>query len=159
MMGQTMDWGHLFFNFNGRINRAKYWLAMLVFAVIYIVLAIAGYVTDNSAIYQAVNGMLNIVIFISSLAVGIKRLHDRNKSGWYLLLFYIVPGILVTAAAVMYVTMDDATLTSAVLGLAAFAIGVWAFVELGCLRGTVGANRYGPDPIATATAPPVRTPV
>ena len=154
-----MDWGSLFFKFSGRINRAKYWLAALIYVVIYLVLAAVGYATDQSVAYQAINGMLNIVIFISSLAVGIKRLHDRNKSGWYLLLFYIVPGILVTAAAVMYVTMDDATLTSAVLGLAAFAVGVWAFVELGCLRGTVGANRYGPDPIATVTAPPVRTPV
>jgi uncharacterized membrane protein YhaH (DUF805 family) len=154
-----MDWGSLFFKFSGRINRAKYWLAALIYAVIYLVLAVVGYATDQSVVYQAINGMLNIVIFISSLAVGIKRLHDRNKSGWYLLLFYIVPGILVTAAAVMYVTMDDATITSAVLGLAAFAIGIWAFVELGCLRGTVGPNRYGPDPIAPATAPPVRAPV
>jgi len=137
-----MDWGSLFFKFSGRINRAKYWLAALIYVVIYLVLAAVGYATDQSVAHQ-----------------GIKRLHDRNKSGWYLLLFYIVPGILVTAAAVMYVTMDDATLTSAVLGLAAFAVGVWAFVELGCLRGTVGANRYGPDPIATVTAPPVRTPV
>jgi uncharacterized membrane protein YhaH (DUF805 family) len=154
-----MDWGSLFFKFSGRINRAKYWLAALIYAVIYLVLAVVGYATDQSVVYQAINGMLNIVIFISSLAVGIKRLHDRNKSGWYLLLFYIVPGILVTAAAVMYVTMDDATITSAVLGLAAFAIGIWAFVELGCLRGSVGPNRYGPDPIAASTAPPARAPV
>ena len=92
-----MNWGHLFFNFSGRINRAKYWIAMLVYSAIYIVLAIVGYATDNSAIYQAINGMLNIVILISSLAVGVKRLHDRNKSGWYLVLFYIVPGILLVA--------------------------------------------------------------
>ena len=152
-----MNWGHLFFNFNGRINRAKYWLAMLVFAVIYIVLAIAGYVTDNSAIYQAVNGMLNIVIFIASLAVGVKRLHDRNKSGWYLVLFYIVPGILLTAGILIGTVMDDSVVLASGLGLAAFALGVWAFVELGCLRGTIGANRYGPDPLEAAASPPVRT--
>ncbi len=75
---------HLFFKFSGRINRAKYWLAALIYAVIYLVLAVVGYATDQSVVYQAINGMLNIVIFISSLAVGIKRLHDRNKSGWYL---------------------------------------------------------------------------
>ena len=33
---------------------------------------IVGYVTDDSAIYQAINGMLSIVIFISSLAVGVQ---------------------------------------------------------------------------------------
>ena len=153
-----MDWGHLFFNFSGRINRAKYWIAMLVYSAIYIVLAIVGYVTDNSAIYQAINGMLNIVIFISSLAVGVKRLHDRNKSGWYLVLFYIVPGILVTAGIVVGTFMDDSILLASILGLAAFAIGVWAFVELGCLRGTAGPNRYGPDPLEPTASPPVRTP-
>ena len=151
-----MNWGHLFFNFSGRINRAKYWVAMLVYSAIYIVLAIADYVTDNSAIYQAINGMLNIVIFISSLAVGVKRLHDRNKSGWYLVLFYIVPGILITAGIVVGTFMDDSILLASILGLAAFAIGVWAFVELGCLRGTIGSNRYGPDPLAPASAPPAR---
>jgi uncharacterized membrane protein YhaH (DUF805 family) len=153
-----MNWGHLFFNFSGRINRAKYWIAMLVYSAIYIVLAIVGYVTDNSAIYQAINGMLNIVIFISSLAVGVKRLHDRNKSGWYLVLFYIVPGILVTAGIVVGTFMDDSILLASILGLAAFAIGVWAFVELGCLRGTIGPNRYGPDPLEPTAIPPVRTP-
>src|SRR6476661_10374114 len=121
-----MDWGHLLFKFNGRINRGKYWLAVLVYAVIYVVLAIFGYVTDESGIYQAINGMLNIVIFISSLAVGVKRLHDRNKSGWYLVLFYIVPGILVTAGIVVGTVMEDSIVIASILGLAAFAIGVWA---------------------------------
>jgi len=153
-----MNWGHLFFNFSGRINRAKYWVAMLIYSAIYIVLAIVGYATDNSAIYQAINGMLNIVIFISSLAVGVKRLHDRNKSGWYLVLFYIVPGILITAGIVVGTFMDDSILLASILGLAAVAIGVWAFVELGCLRGTIGSNRYGPDPLEPMASPPVRTP-
>ena len=153
-----MDWGHLFFKFNGRINRAKYWLAVLIYAVIYVVLAIFGYVTDQNAIFQAINGMLAIVIFISSLAVGVKRLHDRNKSGWYLVLFYIVPGILVTAGIVVGTVMEDSIVIASVLGLVAFAIGVWAFVEMGCLRGTIGANQYGPDPLAPAAIPPVRTP-
>jgi uncharacterized membrane protein YhaH (DUF805 family) len=154
-----MNWAHLFFTFHGRINRAKYWLAMLVYAVIYFVLAIFGYLTDNSPIYQAINGMLNIVIVISSLAVGVKRLHDRNKSGWYLVLFYIVPGILVTAGVVVGTVMEDSLVMASIFGLAAFAIGVWAFVELGCLRGTVGPNRYGPDPLAPPAIPALRTPV
>jgi uncharacterized membrane protein YhaH (DUF805 family) len=153
-----MDWGHLFFTFSGRINRAKYWLAVLIYFAIYVVLAVLGYVTDDNAIFQAINGMLNIVIFISSLAVGVKRLHDRNKSGWYLVLFYIVPGILVTAGIVVGTVMEDSIVIASILGLAAFAIGVWAFVELGCLRGTIGANQYGPDPLAAAAMPPVRTP-
>jgi uncharacterized membrane protein YhaH (DUF805 family) len=33
------------------------------------------------------------------------------------------------------------------LTLVASAILIWAFVELACLRGTIGPNRYGPDPL------------
>ena len=58
-----MDWGHLFFKFNGRTNRGKFWLAVLIFAVINVVLAILGYMTDQSGVFQAINGMLTIVDF------------------------------------------------------------------------------------------------
>jgi len=153
-----MDWGHLFFKFDGRVNRARFWIAALVFAVINVVLAILGYVMDQSVVFQALNSMLGIVILIASIAVGVKRLHDRNKSGWYLLLFYLVPSILVVIGVLIGAFMEDSAIIATVLGLLAFAIGVWAFVEMGCLRGTVGVNQYGPDPVAPATIPPVRLP-
>src|SRR5260221_12059938 len=89
-----MGWGHLFFNFSGRVNRAKFWIAALIFAAINVVMAILDYVTDQNFVVQSLNGMLSIVMLISSIAVGVKRLHDRNKSSWYLLLFYFVPGVL-----------------------------------------------------------------
>jgi uncharacterized membrane protein YhaH (DUF805 family) len=146
-----MDWGQLFFKFNGRINRAKFWIAVLIYTAINIVMAILGYVSDDNAIFQAVNGMLGIVIFISSLAVGVKRLHDRNKSGWYLVLFYIIPSILIVAGIAVGTIMEDSIMIASILGLVAAAIGIWAFIELGCLRGTEGPNQYGPDPLP---APP-----
>ncbi len=153
-----MDWGHLFFKFDGRVNRAKFWIAVLIFAAINVVLAVLGYVMDQSAVFQALNSMLGIVILISSIAVGIKRLHDRNKSGWYLLLFYLVPSMLVVIGVLIGAFVEDSTIIATVLGLLAFAIGVWAFIEMGCLRGTIGVNQYGPDPVAPATIPPVRLP-
>ena len=153
-----MNWGQLFFNFNGRVNRAKFWIAALIFAAINVVMAVLDYVTDQSVVFQALNGMLSIVILISSIAVGVKRLHDRNKSGWYLLLFYLVPSILVVIGVLIGAFVEDSTIIATVLGLLAFAIGVWAFVEMGCLRGTIGVNQYGPDPVAPATIPPVRLP-
>ena len=39
-----------------------------------------------------------------------------------------------------------------VLNAIIFVVALWFFVELGCLRGTVGPNRYGPDPLAAAPA-------
>jgi uncharacterized membrane protein YhaH (DUF805 family) len=35
-----------------------------------------------------------------------------------------------------------------ILHIISFGITVWAFIELGCLRGTRGPNRYGPDPLS-----------
>ena len=132
---------------------------MLVYFVINVVLTLVGYITDQSGVFQAINGMLNIVGLISGVAVGIKRLHDRNRSGWYLLLFYLAPTALVVAGILIGVTMDETTIVSTILGVAAGITGVWAFVEMGCLRGTIGVNQYGPDPVAPATIPPIRTPV
>ena len=136
-----MDWGHLFFKFNGRTNRAKFWIAGLIFAVINVVMAIFGYVADQSVIFQAVNSMLGIVMLISSIAVGVKRLHDRNKSGWYLLLFYFVPGVVAALSVLIGEFVEDSSIIATVLALVAFALVVWAFVEMGCLRGTIGVNR------------------
>jgi uncharacterized membrane protein YhaH (DUF805 family) len=153
-----MNWGHLFFKFDGRVNRAKFWIAALIFAAINIVMAVLEYATDQNVVVQALNSMLGIVILISSIAVGVKRLHDRNKSGWYLLLFYLVPSILVVIGVLIGAFVEDSTIIATVLGLLAFAIGVWAFIEMGCLRGTIGVNQYGPDPVSPATIPPVRLP-
>ena len=44
------------------------------------------------------------------------------------------------------------------LGLVALALSIWSFVELFCLRGTRGPNRFGPDPIGrTSSLPAVST--
>jgi uncharacterized membrane protein YhaH (DUF805 family) len=158
MMGADMNWGDLFFKFNGRANRAKFWTAALIFTAINLVLVILGYVTDQSVVFQALNGMLSIVLLISSIAVSVKRLHDRNKSGWYLLLFYFVPGVLAAVSVLIGEFVEDSSIIATVLALLAFAIIVWVVIELGCLRGTVGVNQYGPDPVAPATIPPVRLP-
>ena len=150
-----MGWGHLLFEFSGRTNRGKFWFASLVLIVIYLAFVALDFVTESMAV-QALTAMFIIVIFISGLAVGVKRLHDRDKSGWYIVLFYVLPCALFVAS--MTISSGSATTANA-LGLLAFAISVWAFVELGCLRGTIGVNPYGPDPVAPATLPPVRTPV
>jgi uncharacterized membrane protein YhaH (DUF805 family) len=153
-----MNWGHLFFTFDGRANRARFWIAGLIFAVVYAVMVILDYVTDQSVVFQALSGMFIIVMLVASIAVGVKRLHDRNKSGWYLLLFYFVPCTLAALSVLIGAFVEDSTIIATVLALLAFALVVWAFIEMGCLRGTIGVNQYGPDPVAPATIPPVRLP-
>ena len=140
-----MDWGQILFSFTGRINRAKYWLAALFYFVALLVLVAVAFAAGISAgigTMMVILVLIYIPFLISSLAVAVKRLHDRNKSGWWLLLFYLVPAILDGLGKQI-----DAPAATILLSLASLAIAVWAFVELGCLRGTAGPNQYGPDPL------------
>ena len=158
-----MDWTTLLFSFNGRINRGKYWLAVLIYMVVWIAFIaatlawIGGTNIDNLfslAGAALLIWLLGLIIFISGiwsgLAVGVKRLHDRDKSGWWILLFWLGPSIL---GNWQVVTPDLGG--GLVLSLAAGAIAIWGFIELGCLAGTPGPNQYGPDPLGhPALAPP-----
>jgi uncharacterized membrane protein YhaH (DUF805 family) len=121
----------LLFSFQGRINRAKFWL---VHVVMWIVLGIvfgvifggAAMSTDPAKAMQTVgtgSGIVLAVVYVLciwiGLATGVKRWHDRNKSGWWVLIAFVP-----------------------VIG------GLWYLIECGFLRGTSGPNNYGADPLA-----------
>jgi uncharacterized membrane protein YhaH (DUF805 family) len=153
-----MDFVNIFITFSGRINRAKYWIAALVYAAISFVFGVVAYFADLSTAVQTINAIVTVVLMASSFGVAIKRLHDRNKSGWYVLLFMVAPMILFATGLVIGTMSTGSDFVATALWLAAFVIGIWAFVELGCLRGTIGQNKYGPDPLAPEVlTPPVRT--
>jgi uncharacterized membrane protein YhaH (DUF805 family) len=135
-----MELAQILFSFKGRINRAKYWLVVLVSSAIFVT-AILIAVAAQSWALGVLAGLLAIPSLTSSLAVAVKRLHDREKSAWWLLVFYLLPALLDGMANIS----GDAGL---VFSLASFAVSIWALVELGCLRGTIGDNQYGPDPLA-----------
>lgn len=75
------------------------------------------------------------------------RLHDRDKSAWWLAVFYLVPGVLGQLAKAAWSAGAAGTALHYILALAAFALTIWGFVEIGCLRGTAGSNTYGPNPL------------
>ena len=52
--------------------------------------------------------------------------------------------------------LADSDLVSFPLSLAGLVVAVWGLVELGFLRGTVGPNQYGPDPLEPAQVPAMR---
>ena len=150
-----MNFGQLLFGFQGRINRGKYWLAALIYFIIGLVMATIGYFAEEAPAFQILNAVVSIGVLISSIAVGIKRLHDRDKSGWWLLLFYLVPSLLWGIGAVVFFYGVGAEAAGGMIGGGVlFALGftvlIWAFIELGCLRGTLGPNRFGPDPLVAA---------
>jgi len=140
-----MNFIGLLFSFEGRINRGKFWLAVLAYVIISIVLALLLIIPVLGWLLAGI-GYLGMIV--SGIFVAIKRLHDRNKPGWWVAIFYVIPMILSGASAYMTYDAGEQTSMAMLISLISLAISLWAFVELGCLRGTVGPNQYGPDPIA-----------
>jgi uncharacterized membrane protein YhaH (DUF805 family) len=134
----------LWFGFKGRANRAKWWLVTAVNVAIIAVLTAVAVVGDTLALWIVFIIVL-LVLWISSVAIAIRRLHDRGKSGWWVLVFIFVPGVLQGIGS----RLGD-PVPMMILGLAGFAISIWALVELGFLRGTRGDNAYGRDPLRGA---------
>jgi uncharacterized membrane protein YhaH (DUF805 family) len=150
-----MDWTTLLFSFRGRINRAKYWLTVLIYAVAWVICLIVVAILTGGFSKDAFGGAtvgsivligLMWIFFVlwSGTAVAIKRLHDRNKSGWWLLLFWLVPNLL--SGVPMLAT---GTVVDTLVALVSFVIWMWGIVEIGFLKGTTGPNDYGPDPLPT----------
>ena len=138
-----MEWMILpykrYFDFSGRSRRMEYWMFALLNAII-VSVAVALLVSQIFAYREAVMlqqsdgpggvfylgvailGIFVLGTFIPSLAVQVRRFHDQDKSGWFLLLNFVP-----------------------------YVGGLIVFVFM-CLEGTRGPNRFGPDPKDPATA-------
>lgn len=104
-------------DFKGRTSRADFWwwfLANYLIGMIFSFLMIM----DNEGIGVILYGIYSVAILIPSLAIGVRRLHDIDKSGWW----YLITFAPCVGAIVLFV--------------------FW------CLPGTTGSNKYGPDPYA-----------
>jgi len=177
----------LYANFTGRISRKTFWLGVLGLILVEIVAAFVilpvlglGLLPDLSALATssdseaavemitagmrraAWGSLLLFALFaFPSLALTIKRRHDRDSSGLDVVVYFVLTGILmlVQALGIGFTTVDmggiaypapSMALNAAGLVLGVF--GIYLFVVLGCLKGTTGANQYGPDPLGTAAA-------
>jgi uncharacterized membrane protein YhaH (DUF805 family) len=106
--------------FSGRSRRKEYWL----FILLYVILSVVATVLDASVLRSmAIDGELGVASLILSLgliipllAVAIRRLHDTDRSGWWILLG-LIP-----------------------------LLGGLVLLVFCCLDGTPGDNRFGPDP-------------
>jgi uncharacterized membrane protein YhaH (DUF805 family) len=94
-----------------------------------------------------------MVVFIwIYAATAIKRLHDRDKSGWWLLPFFVAPGLYGQFAD----RLPDSYVTAS-FAWVAFALYLWGFVELYFLKGTNWPNRFGPSPLPKMQSRPRTT--
>ncbi|SIS91740.1 Uncharacterized membrane protein YhaH, DUF805 family [Roseivivax lentus] len=108
--------------FRGRARRSEFWWFILFVTVANMVLSMIdgllfGTATDGQPV-SILGALFSLAVFLPALAVGVRRLHDIGKSGWWYLLCLIpVIGALVL---------------------------IYFFVQ----RGMDGVNDFGPDPLA-----------
>ncbi len=98
--------------FSGRSSRSEYWY----WTLFVIIISIAANFVDGMLESGLVSGIVGLAVLLPGLAVSSRRLHDIDRSFWWVLITFTVIGVLL----LIY----------------------WA-----CVRGTVGPNRFGPDPL------------
>jgi uncharacterized membrane protein YhaH (DUF805 family) len=137
------------FGASGRINRAKYWRSTLLFTVAGLMAAVVLFTAAGIAAPLFVIMVVLVLIpwLLWGFSITTERLHDRDKSAWWLVVFYLVPGVLGQLAKTAWFAGAASAVLHYILALASFAFTIWGFVEIGCLRGTAGSNPYGPGPL------------
>jgi uncharacterized membrane protein YhaH (DUF805 family) len=104
-------------NFSPRAARWEFWYWVLFSFLAQIVAGIIDVAIFGTAGAQPISSLLSLALLLPGLAVAIRRLHDTDRSGWWVLLFLI-------------------PLVGAIILI------IWY-----CQRGTPGPNRFGPDPL------------
>jgi uncharacterized membrane protein YhaH (DUF805 family) len=75
--------------FSGRSQRSEYWYFLLFYMIIYIVLAVVDGITGSFSAKSGVGlltGIFSLAMLLPSLAVTVRRLHDTDRSGWWILI-------------------------------------------------------------------------
>lgn len=133
-----------YFTFSGRASRSEYWwafLAMMIVGAVLMGIAVGLGVASESGgsgfgtgvmIILAILGLAYLAIFIPTIAVAVRRLHDRNMSGWWYLGFTVF-------GFIPYIGW----------------VGSIVFLVILALKGTDGDNKYGSDPLKGAANPEV----
>jgi uncharacterized membrane protein YhaH (DUF805 family) len=104
-------------DFHGRAPRSEYWYFVLALVLLGVAVGlVCGLSGSKTAIFIGI-GLMALGAFLPSLAAQVRRLHDTNSSGWWVLVGFIpyVGGLIMI---------------------------VWY-----CIKGTAGENRFGPDPL------------
>jgi uncharacterized membrane protein YhaH (DUF805 family) len=149
--------------FSGRSRRKEFWMYTLGVVILYVVMVVLLLVIGGSALLSMGSnpaglagavmslgafGVIFLVVWLAllipSIAVTIRRLHDTDRSGWWL-------GALFGLAILMNVAarLNGALYTILALAYLALAIVLLVFY---CLPGTTGPNRFGEDPKGAGSA-------
>jgi uncharacterized membrane protein YhaH (DUF805 family) len=151
-----MDFAYLYTSFEGRINRKRFWVGLIILGIVEVVIMFgAAFLTGGSIMMpdsqiRMITSVVQLLFLYPLSALTAKRLHDRNHPTYWVA-FFVVPVLLNLLTNLVGITGDPTNVKTLdyLFGIINFVVFVWFFVELGCLRGTVGSNQYGPDPIAS----------
>ncbi len=95
--------------FSGRARRKEYWMFFLFNLIIYFVLGIIGEIVRIAP--QINGGVLASIyalgVLIPGVAVGVRRLHDTNRSGWWLLINFVP--LIGTVVLIVFMVQDSQT--------------------------------------------------
>jgi uncharacterized membrane protein YhaH (DUF805 family) len=136
-----MNWTYLFTSIEGRIGRTPFWIGFLGLLAIEI--------AAHFALGDRWSAIVSLLVAYPAFAVFAKRGHDRNVPTWVAAVFIV--GTVVIDVLVLFDlvgTAENPNTLFFVLGTPLFIMLLILVVDFGFRRGTVGENRYGPDPLA-----------
>ena len=143
-------------DFTGRAPRPEYWWYVLALVILSIVARIIDSILGMKILgpYGPLSLIVTLGLLVPNLAVSVRRLHDTNRSGWWVLL-PLVPyciAFIVGGAAMMGAASGGSSLgmmagagIAGIFLLIGFICAIVLLVFM-CLPSTPGDNRYGPNP-------------
>lgn len=142
------------FSFQGRTSRSAYWHVQLLMALLSAVIIglVMFLIMRGSPQWLSALGFSPALALVwISAATIVRRLHDRGRSGWWAVGYFVAPLLLVAAGvwlevSGMTVAYPAAGWGSLILFLAAAGLNGWAQLDIGFLRGVRSANRFGSPP-------------
>ncbi|MDY3089883.1 MAG: DUF805 domain-containing protein [Porphyromonas sp.] len=158
-----------YFNFSGRARRREFWGFSLFTFILWFVLTLVFFTTagtmflgglgsagasqdflTSTFLVLGVWGIVLLVFLIPSLAVQVRRLHDRGMSGWWIFFSNVLGVIFNVLQTAMSITGADSTILMlvGVVALAVLVLNIYLLVQF-VMDGEVGANKYGEDPKAS----------
>ncbi len=128
-------------DFSGRSSRLGFWRVQLICSALSsLIWVLAVFAAIRIGAWSAPLFLPILLLLAPLAAVGLRRAHDRGRDWRWLAMLSLGPYLLGMSA-------DFApALISPLLRLACLLLGLWAWVELGFLKGDPGSNAYGPPP-------------
>jgi uncharacterized membrane protein YhaH (DUF805 family) len=155
-MALFRSWIWLLFSFKGRIGRARYLLVELALLTLWLALwlKLRLYVEP-----QWTHWLVALAIIWINLAATAKRLHDRDRNGWWSVAVYALNQLSYTYYSLFFGLAFGVDISMALeFLLVMLAVGLSllqtaVFIDLFFFAGTEGSNRFGPDPTSAPDLP------